>query len=371
MDDKIKVLWVTNAFGCGGAERQMLYMYHILQKYTNFDITIAYYAQVGDELNFDGVKTIYIDKGKAGKQAVIRGMVKYIKDNDIRIVHAFGGCSANIYGRLAAALCKKVVPVGAMLGKKHFVSKPIALANSLLNLFGNWWTVNNLELIPILKKDLKFIDPNRIRMIHNGFVPATAIDYHTGEQTEYDLDKQDNFVFTVTGRLQPVKNYPLFLKAAAQIAQKHEKVRFWVVGNGQEAEKLQALAKELNMEDKVRFWGYRTDVDIAMSRSDVFVQTSFTEGSPNTVAEAMRASKPIITTNSTDFSEMVDQGKNGYVVESDNLEQLVEAMEAMLSRTPEQLAQAGNRSYELFDQYFLDTRVAAEFEAFYNEILGK
>ena len=110
MDDKIKVLWVTNAFGCGGAERQMLYMYHILQKYTNFDITIAYYAQVGDELNFDGVKTIYIDKGKVGKQAVIRGMVKYIKDNDIRIVHAFGGCSANIYGRLAAAWSRNAPP---------------------------------------------------------------------------------------------------------------------------------------------------------------------------------------------------------------------------------------------------------------------
>ncbi len=371
MDKKIKVLWVTNAFGCGGAERQMLYMYHILQKYCNFDITIAYYAQVGDQLNFDGVKTLYIDKAKAGKLAVIRGMAKYIKDNDIRIVHAFGGCSANIYGRLAAALCQKAVPVGAMLGKRHFASKAVALANSALNLFGNWWTVNNLELIPILKKDLKFIDPNRIRMIHNGFVPACEIDYQSGVQTEYDEDKQDNFIFTVTGRLQPVKNYPLFLKAAARIAQKHDKVRFWVIGNGQEAESLENLAKELNLENKVRFWGYRTDVDTAMSRSDVFVQTSFTEGSPNTVAEAMRASKPIITTKSTDFSEMVIPGENGYVVESDDLDGLTKAMEDMLARSAEELEKAGKLSYELFDRYFLDKHVAAEFEAFYNEILGK
>ena len=171
--------------------------------------------------------------------------------------------------------------------------------------------------------------------------------------------------------MQPVKNYPLFLKAAARIAQKHEKVRFWVVGNGPEAEKLQALSEKLGITDKVRFWGYRTDVDVAMSRSDVFLQTSFTEGSPNTVAEAMRASKPIITTNSTDFSEMVDQGNNGYVVENNNLEQLIAAMENMLTRTPEELMQAGNRSYELFDKYFLDAHVAAEFEAFYKKILSK
>ena len=54
MSEKIKVLWVTNAFGCGGAERQMLYMYNILKEHTDFDITILYYAQVGDALNIDG-----------------------------------------------------------------------------------------------------------------------------------------------------------------------------------------------------------------------------------------------------------------------------------------------------------------------------
>ena len=68
---------------------------------------------------------------------------------------------------------------------------------------------------------------------------------------------------------------------------------------------------------------------------------------------------------------MVDQGNNGYVVENDSLEQLAAAMENMLTRTPEDLAQAGNRSYELFDKFFLDAHVAAEFEAFYNEILSK
>lgn len=371
MEKKIKVLWVTNALGCGGAERQMLYMYDIMQKHSDFDITILYYAKVGNELNLDGVKSIYIDKDKIGKWNTVRQIAKYIKDNDIDIVHAFGGCSANIYGRLAAISCKRTVPVGAMLGKKHFANKGIALVNSLLNLFGNWWTVNNLDLIPILKKDLAFIKGDRIRMIHNGFVPAEAVNYQLDVQTEYDDDKQDQFVFTVVGRLQPVKNYPLFLKAAAQIAKAHENVRFWVVGDGQETERLQGLAIHLGITDKVRFWGYRTDVDTAMSRTDVFVQTSFTEGSPNTVAEAMRAKKPIITTKSTDFSEMVIPGENGYLVENDDLQGLVDAMESMLDKNDEQMAAAGKLSYELFEKYFLDVRVAAEFKEFYQEILKK
>ena len=96
-------------------------------------------------------------------------------------------------------------------------------------------------------------------------------------------------------------------------------VRFWVVGNGEEYDNLTKLAKELGIEDKVKFWGYRSDVDVMMSRADVFMQTSFTEGSPNTVAEAMRASKPIISTRSTDLSEMIDNDVNGYIVENDNI----------------------------------------------------
>ena len=370
MKEKIKILWVTNAFGFGGAERQMLYMYQILQKYCNFDITILYYAKVGDELCIDGVKTVFVDKAKIGSMNTVKQIAKYIKENDIDIMHAFGGSSANIYGRAGTMFCAKTTPVGAMLGKRHFASRSVKVVNSLLNLFGNWWTVNNLDLEPILCKDLRFISKKRVKMLHNGYVPADKIDYRLSEQTEYDLDKHGNFVFTVLGRLAPVKNYDLFIKAAAQLAQRYNNVRFWVIGNGAESEHLQVLAQECGVADKVRFWGYRTDTDIALSRSDVFVQTSFTEGSPNTVAEAMRARRPIITTRSTDFSEMIRQGENGYVVENDNLPQLVEAMETLLEKTPEQLHQAGEVSYELFETYFIDTRVASEFEKFYHEILG-
>ncbi|MBQ3504698.1 MAG: glycosyltransferase [Oscillospiraceae bacterium] len=371
MKGKIKVLWVTNALGCGGAERQMLYMYNILQKYCNFDITIMYYARVGDELNLDGVKTVYIDKAGKGKIYTIRQIAKYIKEHDIDIMHSFGGGTANIYGRLAALCNRKTVSVGAMLGKRHFAKAGIRCANSLLNLFGNWWTVNNMELVPILKRELRFVSDDRVVMLHNGFVPAEQVDYRHGEWTEYDEDKQNYVVFSVMGRLEPIKNYPLFIKAAAEIANRHDHVRFWIIGNGKESEKLKQLAQQCGVSDRIRFWGYRTDIDVALSRCDVFVQTSFTEGSPNTIAEAMRARKPIISTNSTDLSEMIIQGENGFVVENDNLSGLVEAMEAMLQKDCHQLECAGERSYELFEKYFLGKRVSAEFEAFYNKIMQK
>lgn len=364
----MKVLWVTNALGCGGAERQMLYMYDIINRYCDFDVSILYYARVGDELNLDGVDCHYIDKNKEGKLKTIRKIRKFIRDNDIQIVHAFGGSSANLYGRMGA-LFTKAVPVGAMLGKRHFVRKPFAMINSFLNMFGNWWTVNNTDLIPILKKDLKFVNEDRVRLLHNGFLSAQEVSYARDEHTEYDEDKKDRFVFAVVGRLQRVKNYPLFIKAARNIVDRHAHVRFWIIGNGDEYDSLQDLVKENDLSDFVKFWGYRTDIDVALDRADVFVQTSFTEGSPNSVAEAMRAKKPIISTRSTNMDEMIIEGKNGYVIPVDDLDALTSAMEKMLNASCEERKMMGQVSERLFEETFLDQKVAAEFQSFYTEVL--
>lgn len=370
MNQKIKVLWITNAFGCGGAEQQMLYMYDILKKYCEFDITILYYARVGDELNFKDVKTVYIDKDRVGKINTIREIRKLIKKENFQIVHAFGGSSANVYGRFGA-IFTKAIPVGAMLGKRHFASKSMKIVNSFLNIFGNWWTVNNLDLIPILCRDLKFISKDKIRLLHNGFIPAENIDYHIESIIDIDYDKNDNFVFCAVGRIQPVKNYELYIRAAKKIIEKYDKVRFWLVGNGEEYDRLTLLVKELDISDKFKFWGYRKDIDDIMYRCDVFVQTSFTEGSPNTIAEAMRAGKPIISTRSTDLSEMIEEGKNGYVVPVDNEVELVNAMEKIMLRTQKERLNMGKYSKKMFETNFLDNRVAKEFDMFYKEILKR
>ena len=369
MSEKIRVLWVTNAFGCGGAERQMLYMYDILSRYCDYDISIIYYAHVDNELSTENVNTIYIDKKKEGRLRTIYLIAKYLKENDISIMHAFGGCSANVYGRAAALLVRKCLPIGAMLGKKHFAGVPSKIINSILNLGGNWWTVNNAQLIPILRRDLKFTSKEHIKMLHNGFVSDKEIDFNLNELSEYDQDKANNLVFCAVGRLQPVKNYTLFINAANRILRTYENVRFWIIGNGEEYDKLSNQIKELGIENRVRLWGYRTDIDIALSRADVFVQTSFTEGSPNTIAEAMRASKPIISTNSTDLSEMIENGINGFIVKNNDIDSLVSSMEHIISLDDNERLLMGKKSNELFNRSFLDVNVAKEFDSLYSQVL--
>jgi len=365
--EKIKVLWVTNTFNCGGAQKQIAYMSKIVKQFTNIESTILFYAKANDIIDPE-VETIFYDKDKLGKRGLVKAIRKYIKENDIQIVHAYGGGTANMYARMAAKHTK-AIPIGAMLGKKHFAKFSFKVTNSILNLSGNWWMVNNSELTPILKKDLWFVSDRKIRLIHNGYPPAEKVDYKLNETTEYDIAKGKDFIFTVVGRVQPVKNYPSFIRAAKEISKEYENVKFWVIGDGPELNNLVSLAKELEISDKVKFWGYRSDIDIAMSRTDVFMQTSFTEGTPNTVCEAMRAKKPLISTKSCDLSEMIDEGKNGYVVPVDDIDELVNAMKKMLSKSKEELVEMGKISEKMFNETYLDEKVSKELTEFYQEVL--
>ncbi len=364
-----KILWVSNTLGIGGSERQLVNMYHILKEYSQYDIKVLYYAKAEHELSMQGIETIFIDKSKVGRIATVLKIRKYIRENDIQIVHALGGSSANIYGR-AGAIYTKAIPVGAMKGKKHFARLGNKIANSILNLFGNWWMVNNKELIDILKKDLKFIADDKIRILHNGFTPAKQIDYHLHEITDYDTMKGDRFVFCAIGRLQPVKNYTLLIDATERILEQNPNIQLWIIGDGEEYNKLDNLIKQKKLQESIILWGYRNDTDVALSRCDVFVQTSISEGSPNTVIEAMRARKPIISTKSTDLSEMIEPGRNGEIVNS-NREELAQAMIKMQCTNPEEMKQMGQWSYELFMRHFQDENVAKEYKDFYNEILSK
>ena len=365
---KTRILLVSNTVGVGGSERQLINMYHILKEYSQFDIRVLYYARAEQELSLEGIETVFIDKSKVGRIATVLKIRRYIRRNGIQIVHALGGSSANIYGR-AGAILTRAIPVGAMKGKKHFARLGNKIANSVLNLFGNWWTVNNRELIEILKQDLKFVDSKKIRMLHNGFAPSARINYRKGEITEYDEAKGNNYIFCAVGRLQPVKNYPLLIEAAERLHRQHQDVQFWIIGDGEEFDKLDALIMQKELKENVILWGYRNDTDVALSRCDVFIQTSITEGSPNTVIEAMRAQKPIISTKSTDLSEMIEPGRNGEVVDS-SAEALSQAMEKMLLKTADELKHMGQRSYELFTQHFQDQTVAKEYKDFYNELLS-
>ena len=107
----------------------------------------------------------------------------------------------------------------------------------------------------------------------------------------------ETFVFLYVGRLNPVKDLSTLVSAFAALpAHIREGSRLYLVGDGQERVKLQALSESLGLQDKVVFLGARSDVAHILPAADAFVMSSLSEGLPMALLEAMAVGVACVAT---------------------------------------------------------------------------
>lgn len=107
----------------------------------------------------------------------------------------------------------------------------------------------------------------------------------------------DAFVVGIVGRLAPIKNHEMFLRAAGETVRAVPNARFVVIGDGESARDLRALAANLGLGAAFRFAGLRTDLAQIYADLDVVALTSRNEGTPLSLIEAMASGCPIVATD--------------------------------------------------------------------------
>ncbi|NMA18601.1 MAG: glycosyltransferase family 4 protein [Clostridiaceae bacterium] len=104
--------------------------------------------------------------------------------------------------------------------------------------------------------------------------------------------KEEEIVLLSVGEINQNKNHKVVIKALAQIGRKD--IRYVICGIGSLMEANQQLAESLGLRNQVMFAGYRTDIDKFYQAADVFVISSFREGLPVALLEAMSAGLPCV-----------------------------------------------------------------------------
>jgi glycosyltransferase involved in cell wall biosynthesis len=131
-------------------------------------------------------------------------------------------------------------------------------------------------------------------------------------------------IITFVGRLIAVKGVDLLIKAVKDI--KH-KINVLIVGDGPERENLENMIKNLGLNRKVIFAGWRTDIPAILRATDIFVLPSYSEGLPIALLEAMAAGKACVV---TDIGLPVKNGENAIVIKPGNVAELKEALEYLI-----------------------------------------
>nr|WP_231126455.1 glycosyltransferase [Motilibacter aurantiacus] len=133
---------------------------------------------------------------------------------------------------------------------------------------------------------------------------------------------RERLVVGSLGRLDGQKAYDVLLRAAARV----EGIEVEVVGEGNERERLEALAAELGLTGRVRLPGWSERSREALARFDVFCLPSRAEGFPLSIVEAMLAGLPVVATSVGGVPEAVLDGRTGLVVPRDDVDALAAAL---------------------------------------------
>jgi glycosyltransferase involved in cell wall biosynthesis len=146
----------------------------------------------------------------------------------------------------------------------------------------------------------------------------------------------------VVGNLLPSKGHELVLRALASLKLSFPQLRCRIIGEGPERAGFEALARRLGIAEQVQFVGRqsRSEVAEAMRRCSVFALPSRNEGLGCVYLEAMSCGKPVVGCRGQGIEELIDHGKNGWLIPVDGLEELVQGLSVLLG-SPELRAGIG------------------------------
>lgn len=313
----MNVLHLLVSGGIGGIEILMKnYAKH--SQHNNIFVFLWKTGEVAEAMEKDGVRIYATDAGQENALVTLKKLGQICRSEKIDVVVSHN--SAPLF-KLALLYIKITMPKVRVVAYAHANARDICdssrkkglMVRKMVHRLGFAVADGIVAISQSVKRSLEDtfrVPSEKVHIIYNGTPIEPIVDekVQNSEKTELQL--------IYVGRLIPEKGVQNTLKALAAI-QKQIPFVFTVVGEGPYREDLEALVEKLQLRERVRFIGRRTDVPKLLANADVFVHLPvWEEGFGITVIEAMAAGVMCIVNNRGALPEIVDDGVNGFVIEA-------------------------------------------------------
>lgn len=365
--DKIRVLRIINRFNLGGPTFNVAY----LSKYLDEKYETLLVGGMKDEseassefitesmgLNPRIIPAMKRSISPSADYEAYKAIDKIIKEFKPHIVHTHAAKSGTL-GRLAAI--NNGVPIILHTFHGHvFHSYFGGLKTSLFKMIERYLAKKSTRIIAIsgiqkreLSLEHRIAPQEKVEIVPLGFdlsrFQELQDDKRQSFRSKYGLDDR-HVAIGIIGRLVPIKNHGMFLRAAAALGKKNPDARFFIVGDGESKSNLLKETEALDIkyveqsppsaEAPLCYTSWIKEVDVVMAGLDIVALCSLNEGTPVSLIEAQSAGKPVVSTSVGGIEDVVVENKSALLSDTFDQSGFNENLQSLISN-PKKRAEMG------------------------------
>ena len=196
-------------------------------------------------------------------------------------------------------------------------------------------------------------------MVKNNYEMLPGSGCNIEEHPFSELPEGENFNFIFIGRVMKLKGIDEYLECAKIIKQKYPNTNFYIAGWNEE-EEYKKIVEEYEKQGFVEYIGFRKDINDWINKCHCAVLPSHGgEGVPNVLLESSAMGRICIGSDINGTSDVIDDGKTGYLFETGNVTSLVEKVEKFIALSAEERKEMGRLAHEKIKTEF-DRKIVIE-----------
>ncbi|RJR21250.1 MAG: glycosyltransferase family 1 protein [Nitrospiraceae bacterium] len=360
----MRILHTEWSDGLGGQEKRVLAEAAGLSERGHYVALVCReHASIKDEAVRAGLDVHIMPMRKLYDVDSIARLTKFLKDNRFDVVNTHSGVDSWI-GGISARFAS--VPV---LARTRHLNLP--LKRNLLNFIHylpDVYITCGDNMKDHLVKGCGF-PAHKVVSIPTGVSPEFFnVKKNPEARTRYGFDA-DSIVITNVGILRSIKGHEVTLKAVKAVVSAYPRARFLLVGDGPRKDILERLVQDLGISKHVIFTGFVKDIPEIYSFSDISVLSSWSEGLPQSLMQAMAAGVPVVATKVGGVPEVVIHEKTGLLIESGDHEGLAKGIIRLLGH-PDMSAQFAEHARRLVMEGHSAGHMVDKIEGLYNKLLA-
>jgi glycosyltransferase involved in cell wall biosynthesis len=335
----MKIVHVVYSMEMGGAEMLVAQLSR-LQRKKGHDVTVCAYSKLGilgERLLEEGMN-IHV-MGEAHPAKTVLRYLRLFRALRPDVVHCH-----NPAPTLQAALGARLSGAACVVATRHsLVSPPYDSAAEIkFNIASRCldWVVGICEITCRNLRGTPLARVDRIVRVYNG---ASAV-----RLAPSDLRHDGVFTLLFVGRVAAIKDLRTLLKAVAVAYQVDPRLRLWIVGDGPVRASLETLARELNLNEVVTFWGQQIATDRFFCAADAIAMSSTSEGLPMSLLQGMSLGLPAVVTAVGGMEEIMDLSQGGLMAPVGDANAMADAILRILQDPAlrEELGRNARATYE-------------------------